>query len=90
MERLTEMFVLIFTKFQSVSAEAVTCLLLMVQRVSPLFPTGAMKILDSRQPTTQQNRQPCQLGSSVGETLNLFNIQLRETEIVSLPFEFEN
>ena len=90
MEHLTEMFFLIFTKFQSVSAEAVTCLLLMVQWVIRLFPTGAMKILDSRQPTTQQNRQPFQLGSSVGETLNLFNIQLRETEIVSLPSEFEN
>jgi hypothetical protein len=90
MEHLTEMFALIFTKFQSVSAEAVTCLLLMVQWVSPLFPSDAMKILDSRQPTKRQNRQPCQLGSSVLETVNMFIIQLRETEIVGLPSEFEN
>jgi hypothetical protein len=87
MEHLTEMFVLIFTKFQSVSVQAVTCLLLMVQWVSPLFPTDSMKILDSRQPTKRQNRQPCQLRSSVGD---LFIIQLRETEIVGLPSEFEN
>jgi len=90
MEHLTEMFVLIFTKFQSVSVEAVTCLLLMVQWASPLFPTDSMKILDSRQSTTRQNRQPCQFGSLVGEILNLFIIQLRETEIVGLPSEFEN
>jgi hypothetical protein len=89
MEHLTETFVLIFTKFQSVSVETVTCLLLMVQWVSLLFPTDAMKILDSRQPTTLQNRQSCQLGSSVGETVNLFIIQLRETEIVGLPSEFQ-
>jgi len=90
MEHLTEMFVLNFTKFQSVSVEAVTCLLLMVQWVSPLFLRDSMKILESRQPTTRQNRQPCQLGSSVGEILKLFIIQLRETEIVGLFSEFEN
>jgi hypothetical protein len=56
------MFVLTFIKFQSVSVEAVTCLLLMVQWVSPLFPMDTVKILDTSQPASQpasqQNSQP--------------------------------
>jgi hypothetical protein len=77
-------------KFQSVSAEAVTCLLLMVQWASPFVPYGRREILDSRQRTKQQTIQPCQPGFSVSQTLNLFVIQLRPTVIVALPSESQN